>query len=234
MSLKRRSKKLAAGTSVALATAGLSSCNDNGAVDPPPPPLECNTVDNGETLAATATVTGRELRVTIRNAADGSSWATAAITSVTGGTARAVAPAEPLVVVIDLTDDSVTGGAFTLSGTLQGFRNERCAVSRRFTFTIGSSGVVVASAWELPLPARQQARIDLVARDGHDVELSASTPFGGAHTITWTVSGGEMVSQDGARMRWRLPSEPGLYQAELAVDYGPRGLSFDTLALEVG
>jgi hypothetical protein len=42
MRLKQRSKKLAAGTSVALATAGLSSCNGNGAVDPPPPPLECN------------------------------------------------------------------------------------------------------------------------------------------------------------------------------------------------
>jgi hypothetical protein len=229
--LKRRSKKLAAGTSVALATAGLSSRNDNGAVDPPPPPLECNTVDNGETLSATATVTGRELRTTIRNVSY-SSWATVAITAVTGGTARAVAPAEPLVVVIDLTDDTTTSGSFTLSGTLQG-GGTRCAVSRTFTFTIGPNGVVVASAGDLPLSARQQARIALVSRDGHDVELSASTPFSGARTITWTVTGGEMVSQDGPRLRWRLPSEPGLYQAELVVDYGPRGLSFDTLALEV-
>jgi hypothetical protein len=66
------------------------------------------------------------------------------------------------------------------------------------------------------------------------VDLEASTPFGGAHTIAWTVTGGEIVSQDGARLRWRLPSEVGLYQAELVVDYGPRGLSLDTLVLEVG
>jgi len=232
MKIRRRSKTLAAGTTVALATAGLSSCNDNGAVDPPPPPLECNTVDNGETLTATGTVTGRELRITIRNGSF-SIWAIVAVTSVGGGTARPLHPAEPLVVVIDL-EDGVTGGTFTLSGVLQGSHGERCGVTRRFTFSIGSGGVVVASADELPLPARQQARIALVARDGHDVDLEASTPFGGAHTIAWTVTGGEMVSQDGARMRWRLPAAAGLYQAELVVDYGPRGLSFDTLALEVG
>ena len=42
-----------------------------------------------------------------------------------------------------------------------------------------------------------------------------------------------MLSEEGNRLRWRLPSEPGLYQAELVIDYGPQGLSFDTLALEV-
>ena len=147
MKIRRRSKTLAAGTTVALATAGLSSCNDNGAVDPPPPPLECNTVDNGETLTATATVTGRELRITIRNASF-SIWAIVAVTSVGGGTARPLHPAEPLVVVIDL-EDGVTGGTFTLSGVLQGSNGERCGVTRRFTFTIGSGGAVVASADEL-------------------------------------------------------------------------------------
>jgi hypothetical protein len=233
MGLKRRSKTLAAGTSVALATAGLSSCNDTGGVDPPPPPLECNTVDNGETLTATATLTGTEMRVTIRNSSP-STWASVAVTAVAGGTARPLHPAEPLVVVIDLTDATITRGSFSLSGTLEGFGGTRCAVTRSFIFTIGSGGVVVASALDLPLPARQQARITVRAREGHDVDLEASTPFGGAHTIAWTVTGGEIVSQDGASLRWRLPSEVGLYQAELVVDYGPRGLSLDTLVLEVG
>lgn len=230
MGLRRRSKKLAAGTSVALATAGLSSCNDNGAVDPPPPPLECNTIDQGETLGATATASGRELRVTIRNTSF-ARWTTAAITAVAGGSARPVTPAEPLLVVIDLADDTVTSGSFTLTGVLQGATP--CAVSRTFTFTIRPDGVVVALAGELPLPARQQARIGLVARDGHDVELEATTAFLGTRTITWSVTGGEMITQDGPRLRWRLPSEPGLYQAELVIDYGSRGFSFDTLALEV-
>ena len=65
------------------------------------------------------------------------------------------------------------------------------------------------------------------------MELEATTPFRGARTIAWNVSGGEIVSRDGVRLRWRLPAEPGLYQAEVVMDYGPSGLSFDTLALEV-
>ena len=156
MGLKRKSKTLAAGTSVALATAGLSSCNDNGAVDPPPPPLECNTVDHGETLTAAATLTGTEMRATIRNGSP-STWASVAVTAVAGGTARPLHPAEPLVVVIDLTDATITRGSFNLSGMLEGFGGARCAVTRGFTFTIGSGGVVVASALELPLSARERA-----------------------------------------------------------------------------
>jgi hypothetical protein len=230
MGIKDKSKKAAAGASVALATASLSSCKATGG-DPPPPPLECNKVDEGETLRATATLTGRELRIAIQNISVGT-WSAVEITSVVGGFARPVALGNPLTVLIDLTDETVTSGSFTLRGTLRDYRSE-CAVARTFTFTIGPTGVVVASADELPLPARQQARIALVARDGHDVELLATTPFRGAQSIAWSVSGGEIVSREGARLRWRLPAQAGLYQAELVIDYGPRGLSFDTLALEV-
>jgi hypothetical protein len=233
MGIKDKSKKAAAGASVALATAGLSSCNRYEHGDPPPPPLECNTVDEGETLRATATLTGRELRVAIQNITEGT-WSAAEITSVVGGSARPVALGNPLTVVIDLTDETVTSGSFTLRGTLADFRGTLCAVARTFGFTISPTGVVVARADELPLPARQQARIALVARDGQEVELEATTPFRGARTIAWNVSGGEIVSREGARLRWRLPAEAGLYQAELVIDYGPSGLSFDTLALEVG
>ena len=233
MGIKDKARNLVAGTGVALATSGLSNCNDNGAVDPPPPPLECNTVDQGETLTATATVTGTQLQVTIHNNSN-SSWTAVAIASVVGGSARAVALGEPLTVVIDLTDDRVTSGSFTLKGTLRGRgRGNDCAVSRTFTLRLQPDGVVVAFAHELPLGARQQARIALVGRDGHEVELEATTPFRGAGAITWTVTGGEVISREGARLRWRLPREAGLYQAELVIDYGPSGLSFDALALEV-
>jgi len=233
MGIKDKARNLAAGTGVALATSGLSHCNDNGAVDPPPPPLECNTVDEGESLTATATVTGTRLQVTIRNNASFSSWTAVAITSVVGGSARPIALGEPLTVVIDLTDDRVASGSFTLNGTLRGVRGSNCVVSRTFTFRLQPDGVVVAFTHELPLSARQQARIALVGRDGHEVELEATTPFRSAGAITWTVTGGEMVSREGARLRWRLPREAGLYQAELVIDYGPSGLSFDALALEV-
>ena len=47
------------------------------------------------------------------------------------------------------------------------------------------------------------------------------------------VSGGDVVWQDGRRLSWRLPEASGLYQAQLVIDYGPAGLSFDALAFEV-
>jgi hypothetical protein len=226
-----KSKTLAAGATVALATSGLSSCQDNGAVDPPPPPLECNSVGRGETLSAAGSLAGRQLRVVV--GATNGALTGVQISSVVGGVARPVeASAFSVTVVIDL-DPGVASGSFTLAGTLEGFPAARCPVVRTFTFTLGPAGVVVASTGDLPLPARQQARIMMVAREGHEVELEATTPFQGPHTVLWTVTGGEVVSREGARLRWRLPDAAGLYQAELAVDYGRSGLSFDTLVLEV-
>jgi hypothetical protein len=128
----------------------------------------------------------------------------------------------------------MTSGSFTLSGTLHGLNSSNsCAVTRTFTFSIDSGRVVVALAEELPLAERESARIALVSRRGHQVELEATTPFDGAATLTWTVTAGEVVSEEGMRLSWLLPAEAGLYQAELVVDYGPHGLSFDVLALEV-
>jgi hypothetical protein len=229
---RSRRKRLAAGASVALATAGLSSCNDNGAVDPPPPPLTCNTVDEGETLAARGAIDGTSLQVTIRNTSP-TRWTTVDVRAVRGGTLAApVAAREPLEFTITL-DPGVTSGGFTLRGTLSGANND-CAVTRTFNFTINGPSVTIAGALELPLPARQQARIAVVSREGTEVELEATTPFRGPQTISWSVSAGTVLSRKGARLRWRLPEEPGFYQAELVIDYGPRGLSLDTLALEVG
>jgi hypothetical protein len=230
MGLKDTSKRAAAGVSVALATAGLSTCHNNGAVDPPPPPLECNSVDRGQSLTASATLVGSELRVTIHNRAPGR-WASVEVTGVTGGVVRPVEANEPLTVLIDL-GEGVTTGSFTLRGTMSGF-GPACTVSRTFTFTLGPSGVVVALAPELPLSALQQARIALLSRDGRDVRLQATTPFGGPRTVAWSVTGGDVLSREDDGLHWRLPAEAGLYQAELLVDYGARGLSVDTLVLEV-
>ena len=57
---------------VAMATLGLSTCSDGGAVDPAPPPLDCTTVGKGESLFATGTVSGQTLTIDITNSSDGS------------------------------------------------------------------------------------------------------------------------------------------------------------------
>src|SRR5688572_16438934 len=232
--IRRKTKSLAAGASVALATAGLSHCNDNGAVDPPPPPLSCNTVDEGEALIVSAVLEGTALRVTMGNSSP-SVWRTVEVTDVRGGVLAApVVPATPVVFAITLSSPDVTSGGFTVRGTVSGFDGTTCTVTRTFIFTISGTNVTIAGMAELPLAARQQARVALISREGVEVELEATTPFPGPQTISWAVSGGTIMAQKGARMRWRLPTEAGFYQVELVIDYGPRGLSFDTLGLEVG
>jgi hypothetical protein len=234
MRIRTKAKALASGAGVALATSGLSSCHNNGAVDPPPPPFECTAgVGDGTILEATGTLAGTMLAVMFTNRSP-SQWTAAEVTAVVGGVARPVQVANPLVVVIDLTEDGMTGGSFTLSGTVRGYGGTSCAVTRTFRFTIGPSGVTVASADDLPLSERHAAHIAVRSREGHDVELEATTPFSGPANIRWTVTGGRVVAQDGKRMSWRLPEEPGLYQAQLVIDYGSGGLSFDALAFEVG
>lgn len=233
MSRRRRARKLAAGASVALATSGLSTCNHNGAVDPPPPSIRCDSfVATGMTLEAAGELSEGVLRVTIRNGL-AATWAEASVGDVAGGVARPVTLREPLVVLIDLDDVAVTTGSFTLSGVLLGsYGGDTCHVTRTFTFTIEQDRVIVACA-ELPLEQRQVARIALVRRDGCEVELDVASSDPADGQVRWSVSGGRVLSQDGTRLRWQLPDRAGLYQAELVVDHGHRGLSFDTLALAV-
>ena len=231
MRSRRRAKRLAAGAGVALATSGLSTCNDNGAVDPPPPPFTCdNNVAAGVTLSAVGVLSGRELRITIQNHHSQGYWTEVSVLDTTGGVARPVTLSEPLVVVIDLHDEATTG-SFTFSGVLRGLTDPAtCRVARTFTFTIQSGDVVIARR-DLPLEERQPTRIALVHRDGGNVELDVGSP--GTGEVHWSVTGGRILSRDGTRLRWRLPARPGIYQAELVVDHGRRGLSFDTLALVV-
>jgi hypothetical protein len=237
MGIGETAKKLAGGAGVALATTGLSTCNNGGAVDPPPPPFECTPdVRVGQTLQVfQAVLTGLVLEVTIYTGAP-ARWAAAQVASVQGGVARPLAlPAmgNPLLVVLDLADDTVRQGSFTLTGMLEGLDGVTCSFSRTFTVIVDSAGVRVTRADELPLPERAPARIALVSREGREVQLKATTAFPGPVTMAWMVSAGEILAKEGTQFRWRLPSEPGLYQAELIADYGPGGFSFDALVLEV-
>jgi len=133
-------------------------------------------------------------------------------------------------VVIDLTDANVTSGSFILRGSLQGFPGRLRAVARTFSFTLGPNGVVVAFAEELLLPARQQARIalDARARRGSRPPHLPRSPDDRVDRDRRRdrVPGGRSRALARARRGWALPGRG-------VIDYGPSGLSLDTLALEV-
>jgi hypothetical protein len=240
MGIRDQAKRIAAGASVAIATSGLSSCNDNGAVDPPPPPLQCNTVSMGETLRASATRNADSVTVSVRTTLGYEQWVVDRVTAVSGATISNIAlPAarsrDALEVVLELATDSTTMAAFTVEATLYGLANETCAVKRTFFVTISQAGVQVtlSDVDPLPLAARQRAEIVLVHQDGRAVELQARTPFRGEREARWTVTDGELDASTGDSVRWTLPPAPGLYQAELVIDFGHDGMAIDMLMLEV-
>jgi hypothetical protein len=236
MTVKDQAKKLAAGASVALATSGLSSCNDNGAVDPLPGPLQCNTVNAGQSLVASATRSADTVNVSVLNTMF--DWRVTRVTALSGATlisaALPLTGGQPLNLALQLTTSTTTQAQFRIEATISDGQNS-CSVTRTFTVTISASGVQVSAVDtdDLPLAARQRASILLARQEGRTVELLAQSPYLGPHEISWSVSAGELDVGAGAAARWTLPAEPGIYQAELVVDYGTDGLAFDVLLLEV-
>jgi hypothetical protein len=238
----RRSKLAAAAAGVTLATSGLSSCHDGGAVDPPPPPLDCNQESGGESLLfPAAEKTEDTVRVTVR-IDPRTTWQVLGVSDVTGGTLLDVAPpaagtSEPLTFRIKLASPTTSQLSVKVGAVLFGFFGGRttCSVQRTFRITIVNDVVVVARGGldSLPLSARQRAEIVLLRRDGRTVELEARTPYQGPHDLSWSVSHGTLVANEGRRILWALPAEPGIYQAEVIIDYGPDGLAVDVIMLEV-
>jgi len=241
MGLGKRTKQITA-TGVALATTGLSSCHDNGAVDPLPPPLECNTVSSGQSLAATAQQAADTVRVTVRNVHPTAVWQVLRVGDVAGGTLLEVAlpqadSRDSLSVTIKLASDTTSQAEFRVEAQLRDAAGGvLCHVARTFILTVTPGGIDVAvlNLDRLPLPSRQRAEIVLLGRDGRTVALEARTPYEGPHAVSWTVSGGTVDAGDGARVQWTLPEEAGIYQVELVLDYGVDGLAVDTMMLEVG
>jgi hypothetical protein len=72
----------------------------------------------------------------------------------------------------------------------------------------------------------------MIRRDGLEVELRA-TGAAPSERVAWTPTAGAVELAADGRARWRLPSEPGVYQVEMLIDRGDDGFSLDTLALEV-
>jgi hypothetical protein len=225
---------------VAIATSGLSNCNDNGAVDPAPPPLQCNTLNAGQTLTASATRSADSVDITIRNTHAFSTWRVDRVVVVSGATilsTRVPAPGstEPLGIVLRLNSPTTAQVTFTLEATLLGPAADTCSVQRTFNATISPTGVQVslADADRLPLAARQRAEIVLANQAENVVELHARTLYQGARDVSWSVTDGQLDTNAGPMVRWTLPRVPGIYQAELVIDFGDDGFAFDILLLEV-
>ncbi|MCC6927970.1 MAG: hypothetical protein IT359_03155 [Gemmatimonadaceae bacterium] len=239
-------RKAAAGAAgVAMATAGLSSCKNGnggglGAVDPAPPPLQCNSVSGGQTMQATASLTPDSVIVEIRNVTPNGVWLTPRITAVSGGAiGRITTPpdgsAAPFVVAFPFGGASTLSITFTFEGALTSGGGESCTFRRNFIVTATRNSATVAQVTldALPLPARQRAEIILAEQVGRRVVLRAQTPYRGAHLRTWDVSAGTLSDTTSDAVTWMLPDAPGIYAAELALDYGDDGMAFDALMLEV-
>jgi hypothetical protein len=224
---------LVTGGTVTLATLGCSSCNDNGAVDPPPPPLVCGDVEAGQTLYADGFRSGSELRVQIHRW--GASWTDVpAVLDLEGLTlVHADLSSEGTVLLqFGLISETAPAGRFTISGNMKLTNGEICTVTRRFTVTIRGESVEVAEAWtSLPLENRNRARIELVHQEGLAVLLRAAGASPG-WKLVWSSTEGSLEQRQNGVL-WTLPAEPGFYQVELLTDHGDAGFAVDILPFEV-
>lgn len=215
---------------LAVATAGLTTCG-GGSVDPAPEPLHCEDIADGSSLVvSSATLDGDALTIEILA---GYSWV-----------AQPEVVAESGFTLVDVTmnggsdlkitgtlDAGATTGTFTVGGKLTD-EETTCDVSRKFTFTVqGDGSVDVALRYDLPISPRRHASIQMLGREGLEVDLAASGA--GTAPIVWTPTGGAITASSDGRARWTLPTEPGVYQVEMLVDHGESGFTLDTLTLEV-
>lgn len=241
MDFKNTSKKIASGAlSVALASAGCSNGHDNGPVDPAPSPLVCNDVaKTGTFLSVTGTVTGTTLDLQIFPGGFETSWIDAKIINPQNVTVTSIMATPTshysLGATLELANASVTSGSFTLQAKLSDKDGNPCSVTRTFTFTINNTILQVSqiAPRNLPLAALHRASIELLHQDECKVELKAITTFKGPCYLSWTVTGGELFSENQNRICWQLPKQRGFYQAQVVADFGPEGFAFDAITLEV-
>lgn len=228
--------QLRRGATIALATATLTTCNKDGAVDPAPPPADCNVPSTTELDGYGYKDGSGDLVISLSSPGE-AKYSSTMITDVMGATLVSVSPHREYVIEIRLRPNppSATSGTFHVKTTVKDSKMATCSVEKSFTFTITSSGVTVRNTRvaQLPLTVRYPASIAMVGHDGHTLELAGRTGYRGAHTTHWSVNAGVIEAQSGDRLRWRLPDEPGLYQVELVIDYGEGGFAIDHMTFEV-
>lgn len=223
---------IATGSTVTLATLGLSNCTDGGggtAVDPlPPPALVCADANQGQNLHGTGAVQDSTLTVTFFSGGYLVGIDTLFVTNVVGAALDTVDIGR-LQLAFTLDTDTTSQVTFTLGGTFNLVAGP-CDFSRDFTVTIDNGNVDIAQRrLSLPIGAGRDIRIELVERDGLQVRLKAA----GATDVTWRVTAGAFEARGDGEIVWQLPSTPGFYQVELVVDRDDRGFGFDALSFEV-
>lgn len=232
--VKRVVRRGVAGGTVTLATLGLTNCDNGGGgvVDPPPPPVVCSQVDQGQNLVGEGVVQDTTLSVTLHmtRVVDVD---TLTVSNAVGARFDSLRVVQRGTIQLDFTlDTNATAQVtFNLAGTYA-LQAGPCDFSRHFTVTIDNGAVTVAEHRErLPLAPARDVRIALLEREGLRVRLQAL----GAHegTPTWSVTAGSLETEGRSGVVWRLPAERGVYQIELLVDRGDRGLGFDALSVEV-
>lgn len=239
MGLRETGKKVAHTATLALATTGLSSCIGCGA-DPIPTPIVCSDYQAGIQLQPTVSWAADQLSITMPLPAyEANEWKDATVTDLGGATLVYANGAGTFASFTLQLPPGTTSGTFRFSGTMFAYGRADCAVSRVFTFQVvvpdaGNATVQISERTPLPLEARDQATIAVLEDEGDEVWVEARTTFAGPWSPRWDVSAGEILEVRGSRMRWRVPPGAGLHQVELVVDYGERGLSFDSLSLERG
>jgi len=126
---------------------------------------------------------------------------------------------------------SSTSATFTIFARTSDGQTD-CEIVRQFTVT-ADGAITQLSHNDLPLHDLQPVAIVLLANQGPVATLEARTAYAGEKQVTWTVSGGSVDTHADCRATWTLPEKRGIYQAEVVVDYGPDGVAFDALAIEV-
>lgn len=221
------------GSTVTLATLGLTNCTDGGggAVDPlPPPPLVCADANQGQNLVGIGALQDSTLTVNLF-LSQSVLVDTLYVADVVGATLDSLDASGPIRLDFTVDSDTTSQVTFTVAGTF-GLGEGPCDFTRAFTATIDNGNVDVAQRrLNLPLGVSRDIRIELVERDGLRVRLRAA----GATdlTVVWSVTAGAFERRDDAEIVWQLPSEPGFYQVELFIDRGERGFGFDALSFEV-
>src|SRR5262245_2589672 len=121
---------------LAMATAGLTTCDGIGAVDPAPPPLKCEDVAGGAEIGVSGTLNGQALSMTIAYNGEWGWDGAPAISAVEGMTVDSVDSSNTFNILVQATlDMGVTTAKFQVTGKVSD-GEKSCDVSRTFTVTI--------------------------------------------------------------------------------------------------
>ncbi len=241
--MKKRIQWVAAGVTLATQGCGdLGDCTNCGAVDPPPEPFVCSDGSDG-ILRVIGTLAGEfiNLRITSRSrghigelALEDPVNVTVAYFVFTPGEREAAAR-------LVLNSADVTEGSVRIRVTEAGGNGTECPTGvGMYSFVIEEDGLLIESASglidtqsTLAMPVRDSVTIQHAQRPDGAIELDATTKSREASRLEWTVSGGSLTPSDEGPVLWRLPDEPGFYQAEAVLHYDGGGFAVDTVVVEV-